>query len=75
MIARNTDDLFGKLIAIGITMLFASEIILNFLVITNLIPVTGIGLPFFSYGGTAMIANLMAIGVLMNIHRNSQRKE
>ena len=75
MIARNTDDLFGKLIAIGITMLFASEIILNFLVITNLMPVTGIGLPFFSYGGTAMIANLMAIGVLMSIHRNSQRKE
>lgn len=75
MIAHNTKDMFGKLLAFGITTLFAVEIILNLLVITNLVPVTGIGLPFFSYGGTAMIVNLVAIGLLLSIHRTSNRKE
>ena len=74
-IAYNTKDIFGKLLAIGITGLFAVEIVFNLFVITNIIPVTGIGLPFFSYGGTAMIVNLLAIGILLNIHRVSNRKE
>lgn len=75
MIAHNTTDTFGKLLATGITALFAVEIIFNLLVITNLVPVTGIGLPFFSYGGTAMVVNLIAIGILLNIHKISNRKE
>lgn len=75
MIAHNTIDIFGKILATGITTLFAVEIILNLLVITNLVPVTGIGLPFFSYGGTAMVVNLIAIGILLSIHRISNRKE
>ena len=75
LIAHNAKDMFGKLLGIGITTLFAFEIILNLLVITNLIPVTGIGLPFFSYGGTAMIVNLLAIGILLSIYRISNRKE
>lgn len=75
MIAHNTTDTFGKILATGITTLFAIEIIFNLLVITNLVPVTGIGLPFFSYGGTAMVINLIAIGILLSIHRVSNRKE
>lgn len=75
MIAHNTTDTFGKLLATGITALFAVEIIFNLLVITNLVPVTGIGLPFFSYGGTAMVINLVAIGILLNIHKISNRKD
>ena len=74
-IAHNTKDVFGKILATGITALFAIEIIFNFLVITNLVPVTGIGLPFFSYGGTAMVVNLIAVGILLSIHRISNRKE
>lgn len=75
MIAHNTTDIFGKILATGITTLFAVEIIFNLLVITNLVPVTGIGLPFFSYGGTAMVVNLIAIGILLSIYRISNRKE
>ena len=73
-IAHHTTDTFGKLLAIGITVLFGVEIVLNLFVITNIIPVTGIGLPFFSYGGTAMLVNLVAIGILLNIKRESNRR-
>lgn len=75
IISHNAKDMFGKLLGIGITTLFGFEIILNLLVITNTVPVTGIGLPFFSYGGTAMIVNLTAIGMLLSIYRISNRKE
>ena len=66
-------DTFGSLIAIGITTLIGLQAILNIAVVTGTIPVTGMELPFFSYGGTAMVCNLVLVGVLLNISRTTQK--
>ena len=51
-----------------------AKAIINIAVVTNTMPVTGMELPFFSYGGTAIIINLLAVGVLLNISRSSKLK-
>lgn len=71
-IAITCKDLYGSLIATGITSVFAVQIIVNIAVVTCSIPVTGMPLPFFSYGGSAMLADLMAVGILLSISRNSK---
>ena len=68
-IAIKCDDLYGSLIATGITMVYAFQIIVNIAVVTCTIPVTGMPLPFFSYGGTALFINLATMGILLNISR------
>jgi cell division protein FtsW len=70
-IAMNAPDMFGSLLAIGITSLVAVQVIINILVITSLVPVTGMPLPFFSYGGTSLLFMMSAIGILLNISRYS----
>ena len=70
-IARHAPDIFGKLTAFGITAWITLQALINLGAIVNLLPLTGIPLPFFSYGATAMIANLAAIGILLNISRHS----
>jgi cell division protein FtsW len=70
-IARHASDIFGKLTAFGITAWITLQALINLGAIVNLLPLTGIPLPFFSYGATAMIANLAAIGILLNISRHS----
>lgn len=74
IIAKNAKDIFGKVLATGIVSLFAIELIINLMVITKIIPVTGMALPFFSYGGTAMIINLVAVGILLSIARVSNER-
>lgn len=69
-IAKHAPDLFGKLTAFGITSWITLQALINLGAIVNLLPLTGIPLPFFSYGATAMIANLAAIGILLNISRH-----
>ncbi|MGM9630826.1 putative lipid II flippase FtsW [Butyricicoccus sp.] len=69
-IARRAADRFGCLLATGITMQFAFQILLNLAVVTGLFPVTGASLPLFSYGGTALVMQLVEIGILLNISRN-----
>ena len=49
------------------------QALINIAVVTNTIPVTGISLPFFSYGGTAMIMDLVAVGLLLSVSRNSRK--
>ena len=66
-------DTFGTLIAVGIVSLIGVQAIINIAVVTNTIPVTGMQLPFFSYGGTSLIILLCAVGVLLNISRQSQK--
>lgn len=66
-IARNIDDDFGKLLAGMLTVAVVSYAAINSLVTTGLLPTTGLPMPFLSYGGTAMIANAAAIGILLNI--------
>ena len=68
-LALHARDRFGALTAVGITTLFAVQVFLNIGVITNLIPNTGISLPFFSYGGTALMIQLAEIGVMLRISR------
>lgn len=72
VIAMKAQDIFGSLIAIGVTTMIGLQAVINLAVVTNTIPVTGMPLPFFSYGGSAMIANLMAIGLLLSVSRNSK---
>ncbi len=67
-------DMFGSLLAVGITALVAVQVIINIAVVTSSIPVTGMPLPFFSYGGTALVILLCAVGVLLNISRSSQKE-
>ena len=74
-IALKANDMSGTLIAIGVTVLIGVEAAMNIAVVTNTGPVTGVLLPFFSYGGSGMIANLVAVGFLLAVSRNSKIKE
>ena len=69
-IARRAADRFGCFVATGITMQFAFQILLNLAVVSGLFPVTGASLPLFSYGGTALVMQLLEIGILLNISRH-----
>lgn len=69
VIAIKAPDMFGSLIAVGITTLVAIQAIINIAVVTASIPTTGMALPFFSYGGTALVILLSSVGILLNISR------
>ncbi len=71
-IALNARDRFGMMLGIGITFQFGLQAVLNICVVTNTIPNTGISLPFFSYGGTALLMLLAEMGVLLSISRHSR---
>lgn len=66
-IAAKADDKFGMLVAVGLTMHIGLQALLNIAVVSNAIPNTGISLPFFSYGGTALVMQLCEMGILLNI--------
>jgi len=68
-LAMNANDKFSSLITIGITSLLAIQVFLNIAVVTNLLPATGISLPFFSYGGTALWIQLVQIGIILAVSR------
>jgi len=68
-LAMNANDKFGSLIVIGITSLLAIQVFLNVAVVTNLLPSTGISLPFFSYGGTALWIQLVQVGIILAVSR------
>lgn len=69
LIAMKAPDMFGSLVAIGITTLVGIQAIINIAVVTSSIPATGMQLPFFSYGGTALCILLCEVGVLLSISR------
>ena len=68
-IAKYAPDSFGSLLAIGITVWFVGQALINIGSMTSLIPMTGVPLPFISYGRSAMVALFMATGVLLNVSR------
>lgn len=70
-IAREAKDYEGKILATGLVGLIASQTLLNLSAIVALVPLTGIPLPFISYGGSFMFVTLTSIGILLNIKRNS----
>ena len=73
-IALHARDRFGAMLAAGITTLIALQVILNIAVVTNTLPATGISLPFFSYGGTALLVNLFEMGVVLSVSRQNENK-
>ncbi|MBC8062274.1 MAG: stage V sporulation protein E [Clostridiaceae bacterium] len=73
--AINSKDTYGNLLAVGITSVIAVQAIINIAVVTGSMPVTGVPLPFISYGGSSLLFNMMSIGVLLNISRQANTKK
>jgi len=71
-ICRRSSDLFGRLVCIGVIAWFAFQTFENFGMTMGLMPMTGVPLPFLSYGGSSMFANLIGIGLLQNVHSRSR---
>lgn len=71
-IARNTNDKFSKYLAFGIIFELAFQAILNLMVVVGLIPVTGVTLPFLSYGGSSLLITLCGMGIVLNISRHQR---
>ena len=72
-IARETSDGLAYLMAVSIALMISSYALLNLAMVTSLIPVIGLPLPFLSAGGSAMLTNLAGIGVLLNISATARR--
>ena len=75
IIAMRAKDVFGTLLAVGITSSLGIQAFINIGVSLGLIPTTGVTLPFLSYGGTSMIVSMGMIGVLLNILNQSGKEE
>lgn len=68
-IAANNSDPFGKLVAMGIVSMFAVEVLVNVSMTIGLMPITGLTLPFVSYGGSSLLMSMIAVGLLNNVGR------
>lgn len=73
IIAMKAPDMFSSLVAAGITTMVGLQAIINIAVVTSSMPNTGMPLPFFSYGGTALLILLCSVGILLNISRCSKK--
>lgn len=73
IIAMKAPDMFSSLLAAGITTMVGLQAIINIAVVTSSMPNTGMPLPFFSYGGTALLILLCSVGILLNISRCSKK--
>ena len=72
-IAMEAPDLFGTLLTLGIISLIAIQALVNIAVVTSSIPVTGMPLPFFSYGGTALAITMAEMGVVLNVSKHKKK--
>ena len=72
LIARDAPDIFGSTLAVGVVTWLAGQTFLNIGGMINLIPMTGVPLPLISSGGSAVLANLIAIGILVNISKQTK---
>lgn len=70
-IAQNAPDIYGRLLAIGITCWIATQFCVNLASMVSLVPLTGVPLPLISYGGTSLIVSLIGMGVLLNISKQN----
>jgi len=73
-IANNADNLFSRYLAVGITCMIGFQTLINLGVVTGLVPVTGVTLPFISYGGSSLTLKLATVGILLNISRYAKSK-
>ncbi len=71
IIASKAPDIYSSMVVTGLTLKVTIQAFLNIAVVTSLIPTTGIALPFFSYGGTALVMQLMEMGIILSISRYS----
>ena len=69
VIATGAQDNFGRLLAVGLSLMIVVQAFINMGVVTGALPTTGIPLPFISYGGSSLLANMIAAGILLNISR------
>ena len=69
-IAISCDNLFGKYLVFGITFQLAFQTLLNLCVVVGLVPITGVTLPFLSYGGSSLLITMISIGIILNVSRN-----
>jgi len=74
-ISRAAPDQFGKLVAVGITCWFTFQALVNIGSMVSILPLTGIPLPFISYGSSAIVISLLAIGILINISKQTKELE
>jgi rod shape determining protein RodA len=72
IIAQRTPDLFGRLVCVGVIAWFAFQMYQNIGMAIGLMPLTGVPLPFISYGGSSMFANLIGFGLLQNVYHRSK---
>ena len=66
----NNNDLFGKYLSFGLCFLLLFQTILNLSVVVGLVPITGVTLPFISYGGSSLIVSMISIGIILNVSRS-----
>lgn len=74
LIASKTHDIFNRLLALSLTIFFVIQAIINMMVATGLLPTKGLPLPFISYGGTSIVMNLMAVGLILGAEINQRRR-
>ena len=72
-IAMRVKDVFGKLLVSGIMTLLAMQVLLNIMVVTNAFPVTGVSLPFFSYGGSSLVLLMIEVGIVLCVSRQAEK--
>ena len=65
--ALKCNDLFGKYLMFGLVFLLIFQTILNLCVVVGLVPVTGVTLPFISYGGSSLVVSMICIGIILNV--------
>ena len=70
-VSLNTKDLFGKYLSFGLSFMIIFQTISNLSVVIGLVPVTGVTLPFLSYGGSSLLVSMTCIGIILNISRNT----
>lgn len=72
LIANRSGDRFVFYVAYGLTLMIAFQALINFAVVTGLVPTKGLPLPFMSYGGSALLVNMLAVGIIMKISRGDK---
>jgi cell division protein FtsW len=66
-VAQKSDNRFDKLLSCGVSLLFLTQILVNLSSMVALVPLTGVPLPFISYGGSSLVTNFMSLGLLINV--------
>ena len=70
VIAARCPDMYGKLLAVGITFSIVFQAFMNMSVASSFLPTTGVPLPFISYGGSSLIVSMIMVGILLNISKS-----